>query len=275
MLSNFSSVLLSSVFMAACPFDKTTLNTGNQPARNCGLSLQSVTWTHALGRTVISPRAVPALDSEELRQGPGLCQPAEGTYLAVDTCRMARKSEPPKWIRWNVYKISGKAVWLGEVGAVDKAAAIEKTQGTGHEADGVIRKRPHHVALPAEKVRDAMNRQVIFCTPVSYRRRRSPTPCAALTATSWCSASPSRKTRRPLPSVSVGSGCRRVAGGDRENTRATERVFARRVPRRSTSAHVGRASRHFTRQWRNWGGPRDATFRSKLAYPARVRKGRV
>jgi hypothetical protein len=29
----------------------------------------------AWGRTVISPHAVPVLDSEELRQGPGLCQP--------------------------------------------------------------------------------------------------------------------------------------------------------------------------------------------------------
>jgi hypothetical protein len=46
-----------------------------------------------------------------------------------------------------------------------------------------------------------------FAAPVSYRRCRSRNPCAAMTATSWCSASPSRKTRRPLPSASLGRGC--------------------------------------------------------------------
>jgi hypothetical protein len=40
-------------------------------------------------------------------------------------------------------------------------------------------KWPHHVALPAEKVRDPVNREVIFCgagllsaTPVTYSLRR-------------------------------------------------------------------------------------------------------
>jgi hypothetical protein len=33
---------------------------------------------------------------------------------------MAKKPEPPKPIRWSLYKIASKAVWLGEV---DKAAA--------------------------------------------------------------------------------------------------------------------------------------------------------
>ena len=40
---------------------------------------------------------------------------------------MARKSEPPKPIRWNVYKIASKAVWLGEVEATDEAAAVRLT----------------------------------------------------------------------------------------------------------------------------------------------------
>jgi hypothetical protein len=39
---------------------------------------------------------------------------------------MARKPEPPKPVRWNVYKIASKAVWLGTVEAPDEAAAIEK-----------------------------------------------------------------------------------------------------------------------------------------------------
>jgi hypothetical protein len=39
---------------------------------------------------------------------------------------MATKREPPKRIRWNVYKVASKAVWLGEVEAPDEATAIEK-----------------------------------------------------------------------------------------------------------------------------------------------------
>lgn len=45
---------------------------------------------------------------------------------------MAKKSEPPKPVSSNVhYKIASKVVWLGEVGAPDKAAAIEKIQSGG------------------------------------------------------------------------------------------------------------------------------------------------
>jgi hypothetical protein len=36
-----------------------------------------------------------------------------------------------------------------------------------------------------------------------YLQRRSRSPCAAMTVTSWCCALPSWKTRRPLPSASV------------------------------------------------------------------------
>jgi hypothetical protein len=39
---------------------------------------------------------------------------------------MAKKPEPPKPITWNIYKIAGKAVWLGEVEAPDDASAMEK-----------------------------------------------------------------------------------------------------------------------------------------------------
>jgi hypothetical protein len=51
------------------------------------------------------------------------------------------------------------------------------------------RKWPHHVTLPAEKKRDPVNREVIFCAARSYRRHRSLISCTAMTPTSWCSAS--------------------------------------------------------------------------------------
>jgi hypothetical protein len=44
----------------------------------------------------------------------------------TSTAAMAKKPEPPKPIRWNVYKIAGKAVWPGVVEAADQAAAMEK-----------------------------------------------------------------------------------------------------------------------------------------------------
>jgi hypothetical protein len=39
--------------------------------------------------------------------------------------------------------------------------------------------------------------------PVSYRRHRSRILCAVMTATSWLSALPNRKTRRPLANASL------------------------------------------------------------------------
>jgi hypothetical protein len=62
---------------------------------------------------------------------------------------------------------------------------------------------PHHVALPAERVRGLKNSEVILARRRRYRQRSSRTLCAAMTATSWCFASPSRQRQRPLPSASV------------------------------------------------------------------------
>jgi hypothetical protein len=49
---------------------------------------------------------------------------------------------------------------------------------------------PNHTALLVGKLRDPVNRKVrYFALPVSYRQRRLHIlPCAAMTATSWCSA---------------------------------------------------------------------------------------
>jgi hypothetical protein len=61
------------------------------------------------------------------------------------------------------------------------------------------------------------NNEVIFCAAGVLSGRRSRISCGAMTATSWCSASPSRKMRRLSPSASVGSGCQRAADGDPKN----------------------------------------------------------
>jgi hypothetical protein len=50
----------------------------------------------------------------------------EGAYLAVDTCRIAKKPGPPKPISWTISEIAAKAVRLGAVGAPDEATAMEK-----------------------------------------------------------------------------------------------------------------------------------------------------
>ena len=58
--------------------------------------------------------------------GGQLSQSIERTWLAADTAGMAKKPEPPKLLRWNLYKIASKAVWLGEIEAPDEQAAMEK-----------------------------------------------------------------------------------------------------------------------------------------------------
>jgi hypothetical protein len=65
-------------------------------------------WLGVWGRTVISPHAVPALVSEELRQGPGLCQATCPTALCVgrpkpvakkdDMSEISRRMQAYRWL---------------------------------------------------------------------------------------------------------------------------------------------------------------------------------
>ncbi len=38
-------------------------------------------------------------------------------------------------MKWAIYKVAAKQIWLGEIEATDEAEAI---QGAGHEADGAV-----------------------------------------------------------------------------------------------------------------------------------------
>jgi hypothetical protein len=48
------------------------------------------------------------------------------TKLAADTFSMTKKPEPPEPIRWEIFKIAKKSVWVGNVEARDAATAVQK-----------------------------------------------------------------------------------------------------------------------------------------------------
>jgi hypothetical protein len=50
----------------------------------------------------------------------------EGTYLAANTCRMARKPEPPKPTSWDIYRVANKAKLLRTIEADNAGEAIKK-----------------------------------------------------------------------------------------------------------------------------------------------------
>jgi hypothetical protein len=91
-------------------------------ARNAASAARVSLLREAPGQT---PHAALALPADTRHQKDRGSQPDKGVYLAVDTCGMAKKPEPPKPIIWTIYKITAKAVRLGTVEAADEAIAIE------------------------------------------------------------------------------------------------------------------------------------------------------
>jgi hypothetical protein len=70
--------------------------------------------------------------------------------------------------------------------------------------DDLKRRWPDHVALPAEKVRDGVNPDVIFCATGVLSATQLTTPCGATTATLWCFALPRRGGRGMLGGLHPG-----------------------------------------------------------------------
>ena len=94
----------------------------------------------------VRSHAAPALWFRSF-SGPGLCVPVEGTCLAADTCRMAKKPEPPK-LFWLTYRHSdGHAAGAVVIESVGLLQARLKAALAGATAASVRRATLHDIRL--------------------------------------------------------------------------------------------------------------------------------
>jgi hypothetical protein len=63
---------------------------------------------------------------EFMSRGDRSLEAVERTKLPADTFSMTKKPEPPEPIRWTIYKLAAKRLWLGTVETADGREAIEK-----------------------------------------------------------------------------------------------------------------------------------------------------
>jgi hypothetical protein len=89
------------------------------------------------------------------------------------------------------------------------AAPPQQCAGGRRRSDGLFRES----ANGAERVRNPVNSEVIFCAAGVLSPKPLTAPSAAMTANWRCSASPSLRTRRRLPGASVVSHSERERYG--------------------------------------------------------------
>jgi hypothetical protein len=50
-------------------------------------------------------------------------------FKEARTTKVTKKPQPPKPVRWGIYKLAAKQTWIDEVEVATEAEAIEKTAG--------------------------------------------------------------------------------------------------------------------------------------------------
>jgi hypothetical protein len=106
-----------------------------------------------------------------------------GLRCRADTCWHGEKPEPAQTIRWDVYKVAKKAVWLATVEAPDKSAAIGKaaqefkTEAWAPERDATAQSMSRKGGITAAHLRRGWPRHVpvrltVYSAPTMQRPAR-------------------------------------------------------------------------------------------------------